>query len=426
MHLKTRNVNTAFRTLVELFHEGDKRNPWEHSLVSVVEMPSRYGEVMMVEEPVIVTYEKPCERVLLNRERDANPFFHLYESLWMLAGRNDLAPLAYYNSRMREFSDDGQTLNGAYGYRWRHASNLSSQLRSGTTDLGTRLAVQGIGATEVDQLSLVIEHLRSNPYSRRAVLQMWTVEEDLLNIGSSKDVCCNLSVMFSVGLGICRACDGRGWHTKSTMPRTADGVHYPSEYRRDTCPFCKGKPHEQPRYLNMTVTNRSNDLIWGMIGANAVQFSILQEYVAAHLGLEVGVYNQFTNNLHIYTDRWQAEKWLQPQETDGWYERAQAYTLVPLIRSPQVFDEELPLLLEAFKGEPRGPWTEIAQVQSRRDIVDDLQEPFFRNVAAPMFRAFELYKLDKKTTSALRMCELIQSDDWLIASSNWLHARRNK
>ena len=42
--------------------------------------------------------------------------------------------------------------------------------------------------------------------SRRAVLQMWNVEDDLLKVDSSRDVCCNLSVLFTVERGVCREC----------------------------------------------------------------------------------------------------------------------------------------------------------------------------------------------------------------------------
>ena len=52
----------------------------------------------------------PCERVLLYPERNANPFFHLYESLWMLAGRNDVAGPARYAKNMNNYSDNGVTL----------------------------------------------------------------------------------------------------------------------------------------------------------------------------------------------------------------------------------------------------------------------------------------------------------------------------
>ena len=40
--------------------------------------------------------------------------------------------------------------------------------------------------------------------------------------------------------------------------------------------------------LQMTVHCRSNDIIWGTYGANAVHFSILQEYVAARIGVDLG------------------------------------------------------------------------------------------------------------------------------------------
>ena len=58
-----------------------------------VERESRNGPVVVFPEPVTTVCERPEERVLFHCERDANPFFHLFEALWMLAGRNDLAYL---------------------------------------------------------------------------------------------------------------------------------------------------------------------------------------------------------------------------------------------------------------------------------------------------------------------------------------------
>src|SRR4051812_45937933 len=94
---------------------GDRERP-----VPLAVRPSRYGEVIQWEGPLTITYTSPTERVLFNAARDCNPFALLYESLWMLAGRNDVAPLAHYTRRFAEFSDDGKVLNDAYGYRWRH------------------------------------------------------------------------------------------------------------------------------------------------------------------------------------------------------------------------------------------------------------------------------------------------------------------
>src|SRR5688572_27389167 len=106
MELKTRNINTAFRELVSLFHYG-KQKPGDPA---IVRSPSRNGDVLMIQEPVMITYYRPLERVLFNPARDANPFSLLYESLFLLAGRNDVEPLAYYTKQFREYSDDGKTL----------------------------------------------------------------------------------------------------------------------------------------------------------------------------------------------------------------------------------------------------------------------------------------------------------------------------
>lgn len=54
--------------------------------------------------------------------------------------------------------------------------------------------------------------------------------------------------------------------------------------------------------LDLTVFNRSNDLMWGMLGANIVQFSFLQEYIAAEIGVPVGRLHQISTNCHLYLD----------------------------------------------------------------------------------------------------------------------------
>ena len=399
MHLVFRNVNDAFRGLVMAFYNPTQfthRKPYPTPITKCI---SRNGNVLMIDEPVTVTYTHPKERVLFNAARDANPFFHLYEALWMLAGRNDVAPLAYYAKQMREYSDDGGTLNGAYGYRWRHATYGVGQ--EGNTWYG------GIPdyRKEVDQLQVIIEHLKANPTSRRVVLQMWNVENDLLKIGMpcnrcpeyparecphcvhglkmvSKDVCCNLEVMFSL------------------------------------------RPIEHPdlglvdHILDMTVTNRSNDMIWGMLGANYVHFSILQEYIAAHLGVEVGRYNHFTNNLHVYEWNWKPEEWLKAEYTQdkylvGYEYDEPEYTHFPLIYDPKVFDSELSIIVQVFSA------------GTQRDSGIRFKEPFLDMVARPMFWAFQLYK-EGYPKSALEWVSYIKADDWRVVAEGWIKRRMKR
>lgn len=160
MHVITaRNVNDAlYQGINYLSRVGISRD-------------SRNGPVKVSPIPVTTVYMQPLERVLFWKDRDANPFFHLYESLWMLAGRNDVTPLVKYAKQMHQYSDDGKTLHGAYGYRWRHAFGR-------------------------DQLALITDALKKNRDDRRQVLQMWDARQDLGRVG--KDLPCNTIATFQI------------------------------------------------------------------------------------------------------------------------------------------------------------------------------------------------------------------------------------
>lgn len=137
-----------------------------HLKAAGVKRESRNGSVLEIPTTVCVHYDYPDERVLVSKERDANPFFHLFESLWMLAGRNDVAFLDQYNSGMKQYSDDGQGFNAAYGQRLRTGFNF-------------------------DQLDEAIMRLKRDPDDRRIVLQIWD-PSDLKK--QTLDMACNLTI----------------------------------------------------------------------------------------------------------------------------------------------------------------------------------------------------------------------------------------
>lgn len=375
MEIVTRDVNGAMRTLVHTFVR--RVGP---VVENTYENPNGDGRVLRINQPVTVCYTHPRNRVLHNAQRDANPFFHLYESLWMLAGRNDLASVAYYNGNMKKFSDDGKTLNGAYGYRWRKACPTDKHYDGPG-------GIDGWTTTHsVDQLDLIVDMFKCVPNTRRAVLSMWNVEDDLLKAGcdlandkygvySSKDICCNLNVMFELETVIDRASHG-----------------YEQEYD----------------YLNITVTNRSNDLLWGMLGANYVQFSMLQEYLAARIGVYVGKYYHITNNLHVYHQRedWQPHLLLLHQTGDS-----EEYRPVPLVRDPEQFERELPVLLNHHKD---SGWLNGDKLE--------LKESFFVQVAHPMFCAFHMYKRENHV-DAMWWIDRVQDSAWRAAGQLWLEKR---
>lgn len=361
-HLRCLGVNDGFTQLVKEFATYEETDGMDLDIsIGMTKTNSRNGPVIQATEPVLVTYLTPTQRVLFNQARDANPFFHLMEALWMLQGRNDLAPLEYYVSTFGQFSDDGSTLHGAYGKRWRSWFGY-------------------------DQLQPIITELQDKPTSRRCVLAMW-------------DACC------------CEEC-------KPT--RVRNGVHTVAKHDLYMALTGGGKdvPCNTHAYfminnsrLDMTVCNRSNDLILGMLGANVVHFSFLLEYMAAHIGVDVGVYNQFTNNLHVYLENFKPTEWLA-DTTPNYYTRLPRLNSVKLVVNPERFDKELKVFSEDWLGvdDVRGGWDAT------------FSEPFFQSVAKPMAKAFAYHKV-RDYKNALRYASEVMSDDWRIASVNWLRKR---
>lgn len=164
MHLHVRNVSEALYVGLGLLQQdGEERS-------------SRNGPMIEYPGPFITTYSHPEERVLFYPERDANPFFHLFESLWMLGGRNDVEFVARYVKRMQEYSTDGYTLRGAYGHRWRHWFGH-------------------------DQIEHAIRRLQSFENDRRTVIAMWDGDVhrgDLQVTNHEKDVPCNTHLYLKV------------------------------------------------------------------------------------------------------------------------------------------------------------------------------------------------------------------------------------
>lgn len=316
--------------------------------------PSRNGEVRVLPGPVMTIYANPTERVLFSPMRNANPFFHLFESLWMLVGRDDLPWVVQFNKRFNTYSDDGGfTQPAAYGHRWRKYFGY-------------------------DQLELVIQELTVNPGSRRAVLVMWDgggmlpVEGGVIDragdliraINGSADIPCNTQCYFRV-IG---------------------------------------------NTLHMTVTCRSNDILWGAYGANAVHFSVMMEYIAARLGLVVGTMYQLSNNYHYYSDV-VGDPLAMAQDAEAFDLYAtERIKPMPMFANVDMFMEELPDFMRYAAPEYSG------------ETFPGFNEPFLETVAVPMLRAWRAHKA-KEYGQAEATCGLIVADDWRIASRQWMERR---
>jgi hypothetical protein len=142
---------------------------YQHLLNHGIKGPSRNGEVVRMPGVTTLIVERPWERVNLDPFRDCNPFFHLMESIAMLAPFNAVTFLSHFAKNMSNYSDDGTSFNAFYGTR--------------------------VFETWFDQLEVIIHTLRKDPDSRQCVALLWN-PEDLLK--TTKDKACNLMFIFSI------------------------------------------------------------------------------------------------------------------------------------------------------------------------------------------------------------------------------------
>lgn len=309
---------------------------------------SRVGMTLEVPMPVATVYHKPWERVLLSKVRDANPFFHLMEAMWIIAGRQDVKFLTEFNKRMAEYSDDGEVFNAPYGFR----------LRSEFCDAGN---------CNMDQIQAVIEILRKDPNTRQAICQIWN-PEDLEK--STKDKACNMSIVFRIRNG----------------------------------------------ELCITVYNRSNDMIWGAYGANVIQFSMIQEYVAAQLGLPLGTYTQVSNSYHIYTDGPGGVVW--DRLVAGYNADKDIYDDV-VHNQVYMMDYDMPQmdydLAQFFNCYDQFGIEELGEMRC-------WQSQYFNQLIMPVLCIWLIHK-QHGPTQALKYTHTIQSDDWRLACEDWLRNR---
>lgn len=203
-----------------------------------------------------------------------------------------------------------------------------------------------------DQLAHTIDLLRRDPGTRQAVISIWDPVQDGSGAQSS-DRPCNTQIYFS-----CRA-----------------------------------------SRLDMIVTNRSNDLVWGMMGANCVHFTFLHELIARAAGLSLGNYQVFTKNLHVYTS---------VPRYDDMYRSARVYDIYsnmsvmpyPLLQHNENWES----LREDCRQLLEGVWA-------------DFETEWIKNVAWPMYNAY----LDKGNRN--EHIKRILAEDWRRAAEEWSSRR---
>ncbi|MFY7069411.1 thymidylate synthase [Nocardiopsis changdeensis] len=170
----------------------------------------------------------PRNRLPFLERRAVNVVYNIAEALWYAAGRDDLDMIGYYAPGMAAYSADGKVLTG--------------------TAYGTKLFTPD--QDNATQWARVLELLRADPGSKRAVLAIYRAEE--LAVPDNPDVSCTIAAQFLLRAG----------------------------------------------RLNLTCYMRGNDAYMGMV-SDVFAFTFLQEVAARELGVELGHYTHHVGSMHV-------------------------------------------------------------------------------------------------------------------------------
>ena len=165
-----------------------------------------------------------CEYISLKTGK-TNLTYLAAELLWYWSARNDVEFIGKFAKLWKALSDDGVTNNSAYGYILQKKHGF-------------------------DQIEKIIELLKYDPYSRRAVININVPNEKVIE---TKDEPCTVCLDYQIRNG----------------------------------------------KLHCTCVMRSNDMNFGL--RNDLGFFIsLQKYIAKRLGVPVGTYTHFAMSIHFY------------------------------------------------------------------------------------------------------------------------------
>ncbi len=173
------------------------------------------------------------DNVIDLKSRNISYVYLAGETLWYQAARNDVGFISKFGKLWEKISDDGITNNSAYGFILQKKHGF-------------------------DQIEKIIELLKNDPSSRRAILNINVPNEHVIE---TKDEMCTICLNFMI----------------------------------------------RNNALDCTGVMRSNDIVFGFT-YDFSYFTQLQKYIASRLGIRTGSYTHFAMSLHFYERDYQLIK----------------------------------------------------------------------------------------------------------------------
>lgn len=352
--INVRNVNHALPLALSLLRDTGKRVA-----------PRGQATIEMV-GPFATTYKLPAEMVLFDPVRDANPFFHFFETLWILKGRDDVQFLTWFLPRMADYSDDGKVFHAPYGHRLRFAFGF-------------------------DQIEFCIKALSEDPDTRQAVMSIW---HPGLDWAKTKDKPCNDFVMFKIRDGklrmtVCNRSNDAVWGTYG-----ANVVQFSSLLK----------------------------YVAGMVGAGVGEYTQISD--SFHVYEENPFWKAWlaTHTAGVPTV---GDPYYLPQIGDsahgfdrGTVGKACDF-MPPHELSSGAFDEDLTAFFSYWnEGKEAGPNSNL--LNERNYSTDS-----FVHTALPMLQTLINWR-DKKPDAAMTVASYIRALDWRLAAEQWMTRRINR
>ena len=169
----------------------------------------------------------------------------IYELLWFLKGETNIAYLKENSVRIwDEWADENGDLGPVYGKQWR--------------------SWEGAGDTEVDQVSELIQQLKTNPDSRRLIISAWNVAD----LPKMKLMPCHCLFQFY------------------------------------TTPVFSANGSEQKRKLSCQLYQRSADVFLG-VPFNIASYALLTMMIAQVCDMEPGDFVHTFGDVHLYNNHFE-------------------------------------------------------------------------------------------------------------------------
>ena len=116
------------------------------------EVLSRNGHIVELQY-IRLILENPKNRHLYLKGRKNNIYATIYETFWVIAGRDEILTLSKVLKRAPQFSDDGVKWFGAYGPRLYRANQIASIIEHIVRDINTRRATLAIWQPDLDTVT---------------------------------------------------------------------------------------------------------------------------------------------------------------------------------------------------------------------------------------------------------------------------------